>query len=218
MMSDNLVKQYKVIIDMMAKTLGSDCEVVLHDLTLPEKPIVYGVNTHVTKKREGRSYEELFADILESAELEEDCLVNRYYHTNTGKLVRSSTALLRDEENQLIGAISMTLDTTKISQCVYWLNTMMPNMEYQIKPNVVKTQNSLPADHITVMIEKVIEEIIGNQNIELLRREDKIELIREMERQGVFLVKGAIDMVAEQLSISKVTVYSYIDEVKGKKS
>ena len=38
-----------------------------------------------------------------------------------------------------------------------------------------------------------------------------------MDSRGVFLVKGAIDRVAEKLQISKVTVYSYLDEVRGKR-
>lgn len=38
-----------------------------------------------------------------------------------------------------------------------------------------------------------------------------------MDQRGVFLVKGAIDRVAEKLGISKVTVYSYLDEVRGKR-
>ena len=35
-----------------------------------------------------------------------------------------------------------------------------------------------------------------------------------MDDKGVFLIKGAIDKVAERLNISKVTVYSYLDEIK----
>ena len=50
-----------------------------------------------------------------------------------------------------------------------------------------------------------------------MTREKRIELIRFMDQRGVFLVKGAIDRVAEKLGISKVTVYSYLDEVRGKR-
>jgi predicted transcriptional regulator YheO len=37
-----------------------------------------------------------------------------------------------------------------------------------------------------------------------------------MDQKGIFLIKGAIDKVAEKLNISKVTVYSYLDEIKDK--
>lgn len=38
-----------------------------------------------------------------------------------------------------------------------------------------------------------------------------------MEKKGVFLIKGSIDKVKEKMNISKVTVYSYLDEIKNGK-
>jgi predicted transcriptional regulator YheO len=35
-----------------------------------------------------------------------------------------------------------------------------------------------------------------------------------MDKKGVFLIKGAVEKVAEKLNISKVTVYSYLDAIK----
>lgn len=35
-----------------------------------------------------------------------------------------------------------------------------------------------------------------------------------MESRGVFQMKGAVDIVAEKLEMSRVTVYAYIDEVR----
>ena len=50
-----------------------------------------------------------------------------------------------------------------------------------------------------------------------LRREEKLELIRFMDQRGIFLLKGAVDQVGSRMGISRVTVYSYIDEVRDKK-
>ena len=38
-----------------------------------------------------------------------------------------------------------------------------------------------------------------------------------MEQKGIFLVKGAIDKVALRMGISKVTVYSYLDEIRNRR-
>ena len=38
-----------------------------------------------------------------------------------------------------------------------------------------------------------------------------------MYLKGIFLMKKAVDQVGAKLGISRVTVYSYIDEVRGKK-
>ena len=38
-----------------------------------------------------------------------------------------------------------------------------------------------------------------------------------MNDKGLFLIKGAADKVAERMNISKVTVYSYLDEIRKAK-
>ena len=61
----------------------------------------------------------------------------------------------------------------------------------------------------------LVDNITGDIPSGSMTREKRIELIRFMDQRGVFLVKGAIDRVAEKLGSSKVTVYSYLDEVRG---
>jgi predicted transcriptional regulator YheO len=46
-------------------------------------------------------------------------------------------------------------------------------------------------------------------------REDKIAVISYLETKGAFLIRYSVDRVAELLSISKFTIYNYLDEVKA---
>ena len=41
-----------------------------------------------------------------------------------------------------------------------------------------------------------------------------MEKIRFMKERGIFQVKGSIEQVAKRLGITKVTVYSYLDELR----
>ena len=50
-----------------------------------------------------------------------------------------------------------------------------------------------------------------------LSREERIAKIRFMDTRGIFQLKGSIEQVAERLGVNKVTVYSYLDEVRGKR-
>ena len=68
--------------------------------------------------------------------------------------------------------------------------------------------------NIQEIVDDIIEHTIGNQNIEGMSRDQKIDLIRFMNEKGLFLIKGAADKVAERMNISKVTVYSYLDEIR----
>ncbi len=41
--------------------------------------------------------------------------------------------------------------------------------------------------------------------------------IRFMDEKGLFLMKGSVEKAAEKLGVGKVTIYSYLDEVRGKR-
>ena len=44
--------------------------------------------------------------------------------------------------------------------------------------------------------------------------EEKIATVREIERAGVFLLKGAVAQVAVALRVSEPTVYRYVRQVR----
>ena len=35
--------------------------------------------------------------------------------------------------------------------------------------------------------------------------------------KGIFLMKGSVEKAAEELGVNKVTIYSYLDEIRGKR-
>lgn len=65
------------------------------------------------------------------------------------------------------------------------------------------------------MIENLMDHIIGDEPP--LTREARLEKIRFMDSKGIFLMKGSIEKAAEKLGVNKVTIYSYLDEVRGKR-
>ncbi len=46
-----------------------------------------------------------------------------------------------------------------------------------------------------------------------MMREQRIQVVRDLERRGIFLIKGAVDEVARLLGVSRYTVYNYRKEV-----
>lgn len=67
------------------------------------------------------------------------------------------------------------------------------------------------------MIENLMDGILGDADARNLPREARIEKVRFMEQKGLFLMKGSIEKAAEKLGVNKVTIYSYLDEVRGKR-
>ena len=209
-----ILAQYIPLAHMMAQTIGDDCEVVLHDLENPQQSVVYIVNNRVTGRQVGQSFDHLVPQVILSKKLDHDIVTNYYFHTADGRLIKSSTALLKDFGGKVVGALCINIDTTKISQQIEWLQSLMPGTEENAAPAEVSQEE---LTHVSEIVTDLIDKIIGNKDMARLRREEKLELIRFMDQRGIFLLKGAVDQVGSRMGISRVTVYSYIDEVRGKK-
>ena len=209
-----ILAQYIPLAHMIDQTIGDDCEVVLHDLENPQQSVVYIVNNRVTGRQVGQSFDHLVPQVILSKKLDHDIVTNYYFHTADGRLIKSSTALLKDFGGKVVGALCINIDTTKISQQIEWLQSLMPGSEENAAPAEVSQEE---LTHVSEIVTDLIDKIIGNKDMARLRREEKLELIRFMDQRGIFLLKGAVDQVGSRMGISRVTVYSYIDEVRGKK-
>ena len=209
-----ILAQYIPLAHMIAQTIGDDCEVVLHDLENPQQSVVYIVNNRVTGRQVGQSFDHLVPQVILSKKLDHDIVTNYYFHTADGRLIKSSTALLKGFGGKVVGALCINIDTTKISQQIEWLQSLMPGTEENAAPAEVSQEE---LTHVSEIVTDLIDKIIGNKDMARLRREEKLEMIRFMDQRGIFLLKGAVDQVGSRMGISRVTVYSYIDEVRGKK-
>ncbi|MCZ0070346.1 helix-turn-helix transcriptional regulator [Bacillus sonorensis] len=206
-----------------AKTLGEmfgpNCEVVIHDLTTPQSSVIFTVNNHVTGREVGQSFDHLVKKVLLSDEFKEDYLAGYEIQTDDQRMIKSSTTLIRDCNDRVSGAFCINYDMNVMIQMKEMLEALMPHNEKDTHiqtPNAKNQETSI--QNVEEITNQLIEQIVANRKHSLMKRREKIELIRFMDEKGIFLMKGAVDKVADQLGISKVTVYSYLDEVKKKQS
>ena len=62
-------------------------------------------------------------------------------------------------------------------------------------------------------IDEVIEQYAVP--VTLMKKRDKIVVVRELDERGVFLIRGAVSTVARVLGVSRYTIYNYLEEMKG---
>ena len=208
----SVLKPYVPVAEMLAATFGPDCEVVLHDLAAPERSVVYVANPSVTGRKIGDSFDQLVRQVILSRELREDYVANYYFTARNGKRIRSSSLLIRGAEGRLEGALCINLDTTRVQAQLDFLQSLLPRQQEATAPEA-------PAEpeHISVMIENLMDGIVGSAESAALTREQRIEKVRFMKEKGLFLMKGSVEKTAEKLGVGKVTIYSYLDEVRGKR-
>ena len=68
----------------------------------------------------------------------------------------------------------------------------------------------------TICRKDIIQTVLGKISIpaDRLSSNEKIEIVKELNEQGVFLLKGGVSKVAAALSISEPTVYRYLQKLK----
>ncbi|UUZ83259.1 PAS domain-containing protein [Paenibacillus sp. P26] len=206
--SNKELKKYIPIANLIAKTFGRNCEVVIHDLTVPQNSVIYAVNNHVTGRKVGQAFDHLVKQVLLSRKLDEDYVAGYKTLTEDGREIKSSTALIRDSNEKVIGALCVNYNLEGMIHFKEFLDEFMAVEQEDKEENVELMEN------VAEIADDLIDRIIAQYGNGELKRKEKIQLIKFMDEKGIFLIKGSVDKVAEKLGISKVTVYSYLDELK----
>ena len=207
-----LLKSLIPIAEIIGKTFGNRCEVVLHDLTIPEKSVVYTVNGDVTGRREGQTFDRLVRSVLLNKNFTRDYAVNYTFETEDGRKIKSSSSLVRDEEGEVVGVFCVNYDITFMKTLHDELELFLPMQE---DSSVICPEMAADQD-VTTVVDTLIDNIVSSRKKQGLTKQDNLEMIRFMDDKGIFLVKGAIDKVAACMGLSKVTIYGYLDTVRGK--
>lgn len=209
------LKAYIPLADMMAESFGNNCEVVIHDLTAPQNSVVYVANGTITDRRIGQSFDHLIREVLLSKDFKKDYKANYTFKLPNGKKIKSSTSLIRDSEEKVIGAFCINFDIDTFINMQAFMNMFLSDNTDTSEEVEVQTLDSF--DNVSDIIDTLIENTVGNVDIKQMKRSENIELVRFMHDKGIFLAKGSVDKVAKRLQVSPVTVYSYLDEIKKKK-
>ena len=212
-----VLENYVAVANMIADTFGDHCEVILHDFSIPQNSVVYIRNNVVTNRQVGQSFTEYFVkDVLLSRKFRDDVSSNYIMKGANGQTIKSSTVLIRDQSGKVIGSLCVNIDISYMKDLMEKFISMLGIEEPEEEPKEDKEEVAV-LPNIQEIVDDIIEHTIGNQNIDEMSRDQKINLIRFMNDKGLFLIKGAADKVAERMNISKVTVYSYLDEIRKTK-
>jgi len=206
------LKAYIPIADMLGESFGKKCEAVIHDLTMPENSVVYVANGIITNREIGQSFDHLVKQVILSKEFKNDYRANYTFYSNDGREIKSSTSLIRDEMDEVIGALCINFEMKDFRMFSTFLNDFFANET--TKESETDKLQKMEEKTVSEIINSLIDNIIGHVDVNNLKRKDNLELTRFMFEKGIFMAKGSIEKVAERLQISPVTVYSYLDTIK----
>jgi predicted transcriptional regulator YheO len=104
----------------LGELLGQSTEVVLHDLRQADSTIVAISNPQLTGRKIGDTLDNLGLHLFESHNF--DDMANYETRTKTGKVLRSCSVFVRDDEGQAIGALCVNQDMSALLKLREWLD------------------------------------------------------------------------------------------------
>lgn len=199
----------------LSAQFGPNCEVVIHDLQSndPDSSIVAIENGHVSGRKVGDGPSHVVLEALNSGGAAEDRLS---YLTKTadGKMLKSTTVYIRDEDQAPIGIFSINYDITLMLAMEETLRqfTATTPEEPEDSPEPI-TQNV--SDLLDELIEQSVKQV--GKPVALMTKEEKVKAIGFLNDTGAFLITKSGGRVCKYFGISKYTLYSYMEEAKGGK-
>jgi predicted transcriptional regulator YheO len=206
----HILDSIKPIVEGIAAFMGENCEVVLHSFESLECSVIHIANGHVTGRGLGSPITDLGMKILhESVDTSKDVTDCYYSKTTDGKTLRSVTIMIRNPAGKPIGMICINLNMN--APLLSLINTLaIPQAENSESPeNFAANLDEL----IKTTLRETIITINGHNDIP--NNEKNKIIVYELLKKGMFEIRGAIDIVARELSVSRYTIYNYIREHKS---
>lgn len=218
---EEILEFYKGMIDFWADFLGSDTEIVLHDIENLDRSIVY-IKNNFSGRQIGGPITDLGLKIIKERKYhDKDYFVNYISKTSTGKILRSSTKFIKDGDGKLVAMMCVNIDVTKYKEFEDHLNFLIRGERKSLeekpgeglgkdnhKNHVEETLNTSVEDVVRNMVNDVMSSSIVP--VERMTNDEKYDIISQLNEKGIFLLKGSVKEIASKLKVSETTVYRYI--------
>ncbi|MNJ38673.1 YheO-like PAS domain protein [compost metagenome] len=218
-----LLESYFPIASFIAAIVGPKCEVVVHDISDPERSIIFIENGHISGRKIGDGSTDLVLKILKGEAYRERQYIVNYQATGPrGQKYRSSTYFIKDTEGKLAGLMCLNIDITHMEIAAEWINHVLQgsSLTPPVPMDALPEDKPQESEFLQGNVDDLLQHIIANTlskvqlPIDRLSSNEKIEIVKELNEQGVFLLKGGVSQVASALSISEPTVYRYLQKLR----
>lgn len=199
------------VVELLGKMLGSDYELVLHDVSDGDASIVALVNGNLT----GRDINAPMTDfgkflMSNSKSLEVDYIANYPSEAANCRNMRSGVALIKDNSDNLVGFLCINFDMTKASILKDMGDFMMKT--YPLSFDTVKTEKFSGINDGRSLIEKARKKF--GKPLNFLSSEERKQCIKYVESLGFFKLKGSIENMAKEMGKSRYTLYADLRSVR----
>lgn len=197
--------------DALVAMFGKKCEVAVHDFSNLEESLFY-LKGNITNRKKGAPITDLVLQALKKDSQETEDMVNYATLLKTGNVLKSSTVFLRNETQQIIGALCINFDISSLIQ-------LGGEVQDFVKLETAETNKENFYSSVHEVIENMVDSVLKDfsKAPTLLEMEEKIECVSKLEEKGTFLIKGSVEYLSEILGVSKYTIYNYLKKIRAEK-
>ena len=204
-MAQDMARLIRGVAALLAGVLGPHAEVVVHDLEKGELLQVY--HGEITGRRPGPTDDGPTVRLLAEEADADGCLIG-YRSAANGRPLRASNLFVRDDAGRLRYAICVNQDIGPLEQAGRLLEEL----------GGVRPLETAAAEKTTdprQMIRSItLAEVEQAKPFSVRNRAGRLAVLRRLEEQGVFQVRGAVEEVCGLLGISQATLYNDLRAVR----
>lgn len=189
------MQTYHSIAEAISLLLYPHAEVIIHDL---KSGLISAIFNPFSKRKKGDE------SLLDPVKKYPDIFPPYNKMNWDGKLLRSVSITLRNNQNTPIALMCINVDLSKWNDLYQYLEKMI---KVENAPNEILFKDDW-RERINVFVTDYIKE--NNLNFKTLSREEKQTLVVALHKKGAFNAKNAANYVAEVLDLSRATIYNYL--------
>jgi D-arginine utilization repressor len=129
---------------------------------------------------------------------------------NSEGRTKSITAAMRDEDDELFGFMCINLDVSLLDRAATVLSAFASS---ELKRPEPIYRNDMK-QHINYLVRDYSLKV--NRPIDNLAREQRVELVSTINRDGLFQARNSVKLVATAMKISRASVYNLLAEANRK--
>ncbi len=203
---DTLMK----VTECIAKAFGTNCEVVLHSLRDPGHSIIKIENGHITGRKVGHPLTDYSIEVLREARFSgEDVVGSHLNKLDDGTPLKSTDLVIRNKRGDPIGMLCINID---LSVSAFDFMKDMLGRNKGAMDERVEHFPTHPSELVSRALEQVTKHLDSREDIPDSDRNKM--LVNELYKSGIFDIKGAVDIIARKIGISRYTVYNHIREAR----
>jgi predicted transcriptional regulator YheO len=183
------------------QTFGAKCEVVLHDFRKIPRSVIW-IQGDVTGRRVGGSLSQIGLQMARGDDSEPDKIAY-VRNSKDGKLIKSTTVLLRDPRGHVFGCLCVNLDITDLIAGRDGLDALL-GLE-----NLEEVRFSNRATDVFGDMMKSVQQEVGKPAF-VMTRTERLKFIQSLEGKGGFAIRRSVPLVASYLGLSRATIYNYL--------